>query len=226
MSRIMRKRMVCLTAFLLAIGCTMAGQHASAETMAIQDWSGNMGYTTQYKGVTAGYEFTVGTDPITVTKLGFFDYGANGLSESHDVGIWEVGNSTALVTATVTTTSLLEGPTIAGAGQFRFVELSSTVELSANTSYRIGAYFSSDHSDAWAHANDANASQTVASAITYLAPRYKYDSGLSYPDQVNNRVVGYLGPNFQFVPEPGTFGLLLSVGAVALGMFVRRRRSR
>ncbi len=225
MSRITGKRMACLAAFLVGIGCTMAGQHASAETMAIQDWSGNMGYTTQYKGVTAGYEFTVGTDPITVTKLGFFDYGADGLSESHDVGIWEVGNSTALVTVTVTTTSSLEGPTIAGAGQFRFVELSSTVELSANTNYRIGAYFSSVHNDAWVQSN-GTASQTVASEIAYSAPRYIYGSGLSYPDQVGPRTVGYLGPNFQFVPEPGTFSLLLSMGAVALVVLVRRRRSR
>lgn len=223
MSRIMERRAVGLWALLVVVGCAVGVRQARAEIIAIQDWSGTMQYTTSFKGVTGGYEFTVHGTPITITKLGFFDYGADGLGQPHDVGIWELGNTTALATATVTTNSPLEGPMIAGAGQFRYEELASAVELSANTTYRIGAYYSSTHTDAWAQSNGTVA-WTTADEISYVDPRYRYDSALAYPDnELSPRELAYFGPNFQFVPEPGTLGLLLGVGVFAV--IARRRRS-
>ncbi|MDZ7616322.1 MAG: LamG domain-containing protein [Patescibacteria group bacterium] len=210
-----------VSALLVTIGFAVGGQPARAEVIAIQDWSGVMQYTAQYKGVTGGYEFTVGPTPIIVTKLGFFDHGPDGLGESHAVGIWQLGDTIALATATITTTSPLEGLVIhSGAGRFRFEELASTVELSANTTYRIGAYYSSTHNDPWAQSNGA-VSWTAASGITYGAPRYNYGSGLAYPNDVGGRALAYIGPNFQFVPEHNYYrmetdgGIAVSPGQTA-----------
>ncbi len=223
MSRITGRRAAGLLALVVAGGCAMGIRQACAETIAIQDWSGTMQYTTSFKGVIGGYEFTVQGSPISITKLGFFDYGANGLSESHDVGIWELGNTTALATATVTSSSPIEGPMVANAGQFRYEELATAVDLNANTTYRIGAYYSSDHDDAWAQSN-GTVSWTTAGEISYVAPRYKYTDGLAYPDnEASPRELAYFGPNFQFVPEPGTLGLLIGVGVFVITL--RRRRS-
>ena len=223
MSRITGRRAAGLLTLVVAVGCAMGVRHACAEMFAVEDWSGVMQYTTQYKGVIGGYEFTVQGSPISITKLGFFDYGADGLTESHDVGIWELGNTTALATATVTTNSPLEGPMIASAGQFRYEELATAVDLNANTTYRIGAYYSSNHGDAWAQSNGA-VSWTTAGEINYVDPRYKYAGGLAYPDnEASPRELAYFGPNFQFVPEPGTLGLLIGVGVFVITL--RRRRS-
>ncbi len=220
MSQTIGKRAVVVFALLVAIGCTVGGQYACGQTIAIQDWSGTMQYTAQFKGVTGGYEFTVGDTPLIVTKLGFFDYGANGLNESHDVGIWLAGNSTALATATITTTSPLEGAIIdTDKGQFRFEQLASTVRLSANTTYRIGAYFSSTHNDPWAQSTSAAVSCTTASQISYGTPRYYYSGGLSYPGDLGGRDLAYIGPNFQFVPRDNYYRMETDAGlAVSPGL--------
>ncbi len=226
----MGKRVVCLTAVLVAVGCAMAGQHAGAETMAIQDWSVASSHYAVRTSVNLGYEFTVGTDSITVTKLGVFDYGAGNDGDtfgSHEVGIWEVTGDHELVAfATVTDSSPLEGTTIDDAGQFRFEELSSTVELSANATYRIAAYYGSTNSDAATLGDTGDFLLSTADEIAYVAPYYGYTGGLAYPNDLSGRPASYFGPNFQFVPEPGTLGLLLSVGVVALVVLVQRRRSR
>ena len=218
----MGRRAVAAFAFMVAIGYAVNGQYACGQTIAIQDWSGTMQYTAQFKGVTGGYEFTVGDTPLIVTKLGFFDYGANGLNESHEVGIWLAGNTTALATATITTASPLEGSIIdTDKGQFRFEGLASTVRLSANTTYRIGAYYSSTHNDPWAQSTSAAVSCTTASQISYGTPRYHYSGGLSYPGDLGGRDLAYIGPNFQFVPRDNYYrmetdaGLTVSPGQAA-----------
>ncbi len=225
MNRIVERRVVWLTGVVVAIGCWVAEHRAVADTIALQDWSGAMEYTARFKGVTGGYEFTVGAIPIVVTKLGIFDDGANGLSESHAVGLWKVGDPTALVTVTLTTNSPLEGPVFDHAGQFRFERLSSVLELSANTSYRIGAYYSSGHDDPWAQST-GTVSWTTASEISFGSPKYHYGPALSYPSELSGRAFAYIGPNLQFVlsvPEPGTLSLLLRGGGGGLVLLGQRR---
>lgn len=141
----MGTRVLHVVAFIVAIGCTVTGQQADGEIIAIQGWSGAGIEYGSGNGLNVGYDFTVGDTPILVTKLGVYDYGADGLGQSHDVGIWNVAvsSSTPLVSATVLsgTGSPAEGPVINNAGQFRFVELDSALALDANTTYRIGAYY-------------------------------------------------------------------------------------
>ncbi len=238
MSRIMGKHVVLLTAFLVAIGCAVAGQHATADTIAIQDWSGDMG-TAEYGGVNLGYEFTT-KRAIIVTKLGAFDYQANGLADSHPVGIWAVSDpSTPLASVTVSsgTSSPLEGALIGDSG-FRYEELSSVLELSANTTYRIAAYYPTGADESmrsnagkYIPGSPRQVNTTLASVLTYNfgdAGCYVYDdtgfTGLRYPSNGGPREFSYIGPNFQFVPEPGTLAHLLSGGLVALVVLVQRPR--
>jgi autotransporter-associated beta strand protein len=209
-----------VVAVLAAVGCAVGGQHARADVIAVQDWSGAVEYVFHRQdGVTLGYDFTVGAAPIILTKLGFFDYGADGLSESHEVGIWQLDNTTALAKATITTTSPLEGQMIdTDKGQFRFEELASTMRLSANTTYRIGANYSSTHNDRSVQAlSGQTPSKTIADGISYGPPRYRYDaSGLVRPDDLGPRTLGYIGPNFQFVPEHNYYRMETDGGTVVV----------
>ena len=80
-------------------------------------------------GGSLGYNFTVGANPIYITKLGFWDQGQNGLGASHVVNISTTGGS-LVASATVTTAEPLSG-------EYRFVTLGTPVQLAANTTYRI-----------------------------------------------------------------------------------------
>lgn len=80
-----------------------------------------------------GWEFTVGSAPIEVSGLGYFDFGGNGLAHSHQVGIWQ-------------TDQTLVGSAIVPAGTaapltdfFRYVSPASPFNLSSGSTYVIGA---------------------------------------------------------------------------------------
>ena len=94
-------------------------------------------------GYTIGYEFTVGTAPITLNALGVEDDNASGsgygdgLSNTHVVGIWSSAG-TLLYSATVSS-----GTSAPLVNDFRYALLNSAVTLNANTSYYIGTYFAS-----------------------------------------------------------------------------------
>ncbi len=229
----MGTRVLHVVAFIVAIGCTVTGQQADGEIIAIQGWSGAGIEYGSGNGLNVGYDFTVGDTPILVTKLGVYDYGADGLGQSHDVGIWNVAvsSSTPLVSATVLsgTGSPAEGPVINNAGQFRFVELDSALALDANTTYRIGAYYGNT-SDVHVRTplGDTTVTWTTASEITYNGGRYRWISSVQCPTDATNRPFAYFGPNFQFVavPEPCSLIGLLVGGGIAGVVLVLRRRPR
>jgi hypothetical protein len=145
----------------------------------------------------------VGDTPITVTKLGVFDYGADGLNDSHEVAIWEEGNTDAVASVTVTTNSPAEGPLIDGSNCFRYEPISE-VTLYPNTSYRIGAYYEKFTGGTDHHVRSG--AETVSDRITYDGPCLKgdvdLDRGLAYPDGNSTRSSGYFGPNFGFSMAP------------------------
>ena len=86
------------------------------------------GNAADYDG-SLGYLFTVGPNPIFVTRLGFWDAGQDGLNGSHVVRISTTAGA-VVASGTVTTSSALNG-------QYRFVTLSVPVQLSANTTYEV-----------------------------------------------------------------------------------------
>lgn len=199
MNRKMRKLELRLWAIFVCLVFITRVQTAHADTSALTGWSGVEYTDSTYAYYTLAYKFTVGDTPITVTKLGVFDYGADGLTDSHEVAIWEEGNTNAVARVTVVTNSPADGPVIDGSHCFRY-EAVSEVTLYANTSYRIGAYYHKLTGCYDLHARDG--SETVSDRITYDGPCLKgdinLDRGLAYPDGSSSRSSGYFGPNFQF----------------------------
>jgi hypothetical protein len=71
-----------------------------------------------------GWQFTVGSNPIEVTELGYQDFGSDGLVASHQVGIWRLSDESLIGSVAVPsgTVGTLEG-------FFRYAALSSPLTL-------------------------------------------------------------------------------------------------
>ena len=168
-----------------------------------------------------GWSFTANSN-LTVTDLGYFDFGGDGLGEAHQVGIWDTGGL-LLGSATVQSGDPL-------VGGFRYASTSG-ISLLAGQRYVV-AGFQSDEADPFVVDGAALGGVASNPAITFGETRVSFVPIFSQPipgsGGVNSAAVG---PNLKFtetttsvpVPEPGTalFGLALA-GASAM----HRRRSR
>jgi hypothetical protein len=162
-----------------------------------------------------GWKFTV-NNQIIVTSLGFYDDGGNGLTQSHDVGLYDTaGNLQGQVTVTNA------DPLI---GHFRYHDLAAPLTLPAGGDFIVTAETGSENYT-W-----ATTGFTVDPNINYIDDRFISSSTLAFPTNSsgfngtdgNN---GWFGANFQFtpVPEPTSF-VLLGIGLV--GLLGYRWRSR
>ena len=156
-----------------------------------------------------GFEFSTNTD-IIVTSLGFYDDFKNGLTEAHDIGIYD-NTGTLLVSSTVDNTSSLDG-------WFRWVSISDTF-LGAGSNYFIAAVTGSEN-----YTWDPNGF-IVDPNINFIADAYIQSTILTMPNNSNN-VRGIFGANFDYktvapVPEPAT---LLLFGFSILGIAGVSRR--
>ena len=155
-------------------------------------------------GYLYGWEFNVLSE-TRVDQLGFFDSGNDGLSESHEVGIWDPGGS-LLRSATISAGSgatLIDG--------FRYVDISDVL-LPAATGYVIGT----NNMDVDPMISQATSISTV-STITWVQNLYAPGSSgaLTKPTTNSSGYKSFFGPNFTTtVPEPASiavFGLFLAV---------------
>lgn len=173
---------------------------------------------TSKSNATLGYAFRVGPDPVNILKMGIWDQGANGLVESHEMGIW---NTSGDLLASVTVPQGTAGEL---GGNFRYVDVLGGLMLDADTVYIIAAkYYNVDNSDAF-----FMGSATRGAGIDWDASRDRYsiesDSFL-FPDSTSEGSA-YIGPNFEYaivpvvVPEPDT--LFLLVGGAGLLVLLRR----
>ncbi len=185
---------------LLGVATSFAGTLAMTGS-SITDITDTSGYTT-------GWAFT--TTGVTVTALGYYDSGKDGLLDAHDVGIFDsLGN--LLVSATVPNG-------VAGTlnADWRFISI-TPYALGAG-SYVIGGY--SKSSDPITITGTATGAPgiTLGSVI-----RYVYGGSLAFPTFGG---LTYLNPNFEFnaappVPEPATLGL--AAAALCLAAFRLRK---
>ncbi|PYK29980.1 MAG: hypothetical protein DME57_08420 [Verrucomicrobia bacterium] len=200
------KFLILLIGFVAAT--TQPAVHAQTPALSVSG-GGLFGATTG----TFGWSFTL-SSTISVTDLGYFDFGGNGLNEAHDVGIW-TSTGTLMVSATVPA-----GTAGTLVGDFRYVLVSPT--LLAPGDYVIGGFESGSSGDPV----EVQASTiTTASMITYDGSRSTAGAALTFPSgDASANGNSYFGPNFEFtaVPEPTTIGLLL-FGGLGLCRFARKR---
>lgn len=154
---------------------------------------------------TLGWVFDV-NQTISVTSLGYFDSGSDGLFEEHSVGIFD--GSGNLISSTLIPAGVLGRLD----GGFRYIEI--TPFFLAPGSYTAAATIGSLASDPVSYFGRFTTMSQIS--IPEGASRYTeagtYTS-LSYPDlkwPINNPYPFYLGPNFQIaaVPIPGAAWLL------------------
>src|SRR5262245_40996677 len=89
----MKRRVFALGLFSILL----ATAPASAQTVAYT-YTGGTAVTNS--NFTLGFRFTTSA-PLTVTSLGWFDQGSDGLGFAHPVGIWSTSAQTLMVSGTV-----------------------------------------------------------------------------------------------------------------------------
>jgi hypothetical protein len=203
-----------------AIGaCMAAGMLTSpcAAPVSAVTLSGipNLSETAFYS--TRGYAFSVSIAGLQATHLGVYDPGADGLFDSHLVGLW-TPDGTLLASATVTsgTSGLLQD-------SMRYVDIAD-VALGIG-SYIVAAVYVENSSDL--QANVAAMDLSAAPGIQYIEPRYGSCCapvtlpfpGLSLPGGFGlfgGTLMVDAGDNV--VPEPASLALALAtLAALATG---------
>jgi hypothetical protein len=204
---------------IVAVGALAALPVASlAQGPAVQSFTGGTQFSSfNGDGDTVGWFFNVNT-PIIVTHLGFWDADQDGLADQHQVGIWDTGTQTLLAT-----TFVQAGTASPLVGQWRY-EAIAPLPLAAG-SYVIGAYYNPnppgpvDNYIASASNIMTGPEITLVGSAVDANPLGGGPYPFSYPATMG-AANGRFGPNFQYIPAPGSLGLLAAGGLLAL----RRRR--
>lgn len=169
---------------------------------------------------TDGFEFTVKV-PFTVTALGIFDKGADGLGGPAQVGIWDASQN-LLTSVTVPTGT---GGTLDN--YFRFASITPYL-LTPGTVYIIGAYQGSDDATSIFAQGGTG---TVDPNVTIIEDRYRSSSSLVFPDTSDGYAGGaWLGANFQgtaATPVPAALPLFATgLGGLGFMGWWRRKTAR
>ncbi len=177
--------------------------------------------------ITLGWRFTV-TSPIAIGGLGIFDVGANGLANSHQIGLWNSDGSLLLTSATITDANSTHVTSTSTAGDWRSTPLIAPLVL-VPADYVIGAFYSDHDADHVFQIVGAAAPGTVSTipGVTFDESRFALFS-FQFPRSHVPGNDGYFGPNLFTVaappvPEPKTYAMLMA-GLGLLGLIARRRR--
>jgi hypothetical protein len=195
---------------------TFPASDVTADTIALTSFTGGS-MATSGSDQLYGWQFTLSSS-VDVTALGVFDLNGNGLSISHDVGIFRLSDEALLTSATVPagTAGFLDSG-------FRYTSLGSPFVLSAGE-YVIAMTMPQGNND---FQFIQVTSENTSSPVTYVDSRFGLSSTLAFPTSKGAFAPGLFGPNFEFtaVPEPSTLAMAIVPIGVGLGVMLRRRRS-
>jgi hypothetical protein len=208
------KRILAMFAVIVALAAT----NGAASTIALSSFSGGF-LATSASDQLYGWQFTLSSS-VDVTALGVFDNNGDGLSISHDVGIFQLSDQSLLISTTVPAGT----PGFLDSG-FRFASLSTDFVLAAGE-YVIAMTMPQGNADMQFI---QNTSETTSSPVTYVDSRFGASSTLAFPTDQGAFAQGLFGPNFEFtttaVPEPSNLVISAAPLAVAFGLMLRRRFS-
>jgi hypothetical protein len=175
-----------------------------------------------------GYQFTVGSQPITITKLGVYDLGGgDGLANAHQVGLWDASQNLLRSTTVPSGTDTdLNGYTHTANNAFRYVAI-TPITLSANTPYVIAANYPSGNADGIADLGN-NGTLAAGAGITLNMMRYQAGGALSFPttEYVWASAIGGPNADFTVVPEPGSLSTVTAAVFLVWQSANRIRRRR
>jgi hypothetical protein len=168
---------------------------------------------------TVGWQFAA-SSPLTLTALGFWDQGGNGLVNAHQVGIWN-STGTLMASTTVTSASTPVAST-SSAGDWLFNSI-TPVALAPGT-YTIGALLPVNADPDF---QMINAAASTRDGVTWLDAADVGGSSLTEPFADSRFADGVFGPNLQVTPAPEPSPcFLLTLGTAAAFGAAHRQRSK
>lgn len=204
----------------LGFATSLVVMHAQASPVAavVITTIGNSS-SSAYTSFTLGYRFEA-LAATSVVSLGVWDYQGNGLAQAHAVGLWDsVGSLLASVSVAAGTADLLDSG-------YRWVDLSSSIRLSAGQAYTVAAYYNSINSDLVADLVDA---VTVDSRVDVQGSVQRPGGSLAFATEsvhpFNPGDFSYGGGNVRLnndVPEPATIALA-AIGLLSATLARKRR---
>ena len=208
----------------IALGLTLALVLAipSSAAPVLTSFTGGGGpFVTFYGGSTGdvvGYSFTADIN-LTVTDLGILDDPLDAVLDSaHQVGLWDATTQVLLASISVDSTDTL-------IGGFFYATLGAPVNLTAGSSYVLGALYSTADDDGyWSGPTSVTLNQISNTVAVFPSSS---DLGFVFPTETSDGNLGRIGPNMlavpATVPEPSSM-FLLSLGLA--GFVATRRRVR
>jgi hypothetical protein len=193
---------------------------AHAQT-PIFDFIAGSGSASAGNNATYGFDFVV-TGTQTITSLGIFDFGSNGLINSHDVGLFD---NTGNLLASTTITNGLATPvaSTASSGQY-LARAIGPVTLTAGTYVLAATYTALDDRFGSFTSLSSTPGFAFGTSRFVLGTTALTFPGGSAADGVPFGPMAFTGAIASTAaPEPGSLALLLPVAGMA-GMVLRKRR--
>jgi hypothetical protein len=152
-------------------------------------------YADEHAGApyTVGFEFSV-SSLGTITALGVYDSGQDGLAGAATVGLWDASGNL------LTSATIPSGTSATLNGFFRLQDITPFL-LTPNVDYVVGAYASSDPFTSY-NPGDNCGCGSVDPLVNLIESRFVMSYSFAFPDSPTdpNDGAAWLGANFEFAP--------------------------